>query len=316
MRDLAPDADLETLYGAAKFAATREGRHTTHPLMRDARGLSVVSGDVTGLLTVTGELTGSRDPASVDREQRAPAIPAAMGVNRPGTSFHEESARPPVPDRRREGFPDRHAWPTMSSPRVPPRPYVPRARYGFEDVPGRHQGHPAPRGRAADRRYSADPRPVRWPQVHVMNVQPYNPRGNSVVESYMRTLKTTLKLCAQAFQTDWDVALQAVALAYRATPHTVTGHTPFFLVAGQKVVLPLSREWHQPALCPLGVAWLDALWRCRVEVIKAHELAADENARAQTFQTSRLRPGNHVALRLTKAERQTEGTFSRLFTGP
>ena len=55
---------------------------------------------------------------------------------------------------------------------------------------------------------------------------PYNPRGNSVVESYIRTLKITLKLSTQAFQTDWDVALQAAALAYRATPHTVTGHTP------------------------------------------------------------------------------------------
>ena len=98
---------------------------------------------------------------------------------------------------------------------------------------------------------------------------PYNPHGNSVVESCMRTLKTTLKLCTQAFQTERDVALQAVALAHRATPHTVTGRTPFFLVTGQKVVLPLSREWHEPALCGLGVAWLEALWRCRVEVIKA-----------------------------------------------
>ena len=47
-----------------------------------------------------------------------------------------------------------------------------------------------------------------------------------------------------------------------------------------------------------------------MEVIKAHELAADENARAQTSKTSRLRPGNHVALRLTKAERQAEGKYS------
>ena len=82
---------------------------------------------------------------------------------------------------------------------------------------------------------------------------PYNPRGNSVVESYMRTLKITPTLCTQAFQTDWYVALQAAALAYRATPHTVTRHTPFLLVIGQEVVLPLSREWHKPALCPLGV---------------------------------------------------------------
>ena len=118
---------------------------------------------------------------------------------------------------------------------------------------------------------------------------PYNPRGNSVVESYMRTLKTTLKLCTQAFQADWDVALQVAALAYRATPNTVTGHTPFFLVTGQKIVLPLSREWHEPALCPLGVTWLETLWKCRVELKKAHELVVDENARAQVSETSRWR---------------------------
>ena len=144
---------------------------------------------------------------------------------------------------------------------------------------------------------------------------PYNPRGNSVMESYMRTLKPTLKLCTQAFQADWDVALQAAALAYRATPHIVMGHDPFFLVTCQEVVLPLSREWHELALCPLGVTWLEALWRCRVEVMKAHELVADENTRAQTSETSRLRPRNHVALRLTKAERQAEGKFSPLFKG-
>ena len=61
----------------------------------------------------------------------------------------------------------------------------------------------------------------------------------------MRTFKTTLKLCTHAFQTDWDVAVQAAVLAYRATPHTVTGHTPFFLMTGQEVVSSLSREWHE-----------------------------------------------------------------------
>ena len=73
------------------------------------------------------------------------------------------------------------------------------------------------------------------------------------MESYMRTLKPTFKLCTQAFQADWNVALQAAALAYRATPHIVTGHMPFFLVTGQEVVPPLSREWHKPALCALVV---------------------------------------------------------------
>ena len=69
---------------------------------------------------------------------------------------------------------------------------------------------------------------------------PYNPRGTSVVESYMRTLKTTLKLCTRAFRPDWDAALQAAAFAYRATQHTVTGHTPFLLVTGQ-LYMPARR---------------------------------------------------------------------------
>ena len=110
--------------------------------------------------------------------------------------------------------------------------------------------------------------------------------------------------------------MQATALVDRATPHAVTGCTPCFFVTGQDVVLPLSRESHEPALCPLGVMWLEALCRCRVQAIKAHELAADEDARAQISETSRLRPGNHVALPLTQAERQAEGKFSPFFKGP
>ena len=86
-----------------------------------------------------------------------------------------EVARPPVPYRRREGFLDRRARPMMAASRAAPRPYVSRSRFGFQDVPGRKQEPPIPRIRAAERRYSADLRPVRWPQVMVMNVQPSPP---------------------------------------------------------------------------------------------------------------------------------------------
>ena len=59
------------------------------------------------------------------------------------------------------------------------------------------------------------------------------------MHSDKRTLKTNLKLCKKALQADWDVAVQAAAFAYRATPLILTGHTPSFLVTGQEVVLPL-----------------------------------------------------------------------------
>ena len=76
VRHLASDADLETLYAAGKFAADREDRRTALTLLRDAGDLAMVSRRVTGLLTFTGELlSGSRDPAFVDRQSRAPAMP-------------------------------------------------------------------------------------------------------------------------------------------------------------------------------------------------------------------------------------------------
>ena len=75
--------------------------------------------------------------------------------------------------------------------------------------------------------------------------------------------------------------MQAAALAYLANWHTVAGHIPCSLVPSQEAVLPLSRQWHEPALCPLGVTSPEALWTCRVEVMRAQELAAKENARAQ-----------------------------------
>ena len=100
-------------------------------------------------------------PATIDRE-----------FHRQGGQFRGDGSGPPPSDCRREGFPDRPARPMMMTSRAPPRPYTPRARFSFEDVQGRDQGPPLSRNRAMERRYSADSRPSRWPQAHVMNVQP------------------------------------------------------------------------------------------------------------------------------------------------
>ena len=70
VRELAPDGDLETLYTAAKFAAAREDRRTTHLLLRDMRGLPLSRGDAAGLLMISGESDGSSDPTFAAREPR------------------------------------------------------------------------------------------------------------------------------------------------------------------------------------------------------------------------------------------------------
>ena len=65
LRYLASDADLEILYAAVKFAAAREDRRTTHPLLRDSRSLPLPGVDATELLMISGEAAESSDPALV-----------------------------------------------------------------------------------------------------------------------------------------------------------------------------------------------------------------------------------------------------------
>ncbi|KAL8441420.1 hypothetical protein Emag_007186 [Eimeria magna] len=145
---------------------------------------------------------------------------------------------------------------------------------------------------------------------------PYNARGNSIVESYMRSLKTTLRLCLQHFRQEGDVVLPAAALAYRCTPHSATRFSPFFLVTGQELVLPLSRQWTEPLLHPSGARWLQALRRCRLAVLRSHQRVADANRKLFLEDPHRLEPGMHVALRIPAKERAAQGKFSPAFLGP
>ncbi|KAL8440866.1 hypothetical protein Emag_007664 [Eimeria magna] len=152
--------------------------------------------------------------------------------------------------------------------------------------------------------------------VNKVYAAPYHPRGNSIVEAYMRSLKSTLRLCLHHFRRDWVVVLPAAALAYRAAPHSVTKYSPFFLVIGQEVVLPLSRSWNEPALSLSGERWLHALWRCRLPVLRAHQRIEAANRRALRSDAHRTAEGMHVALRLSPNERAAAGKFASAFRGP
>ena len=145
---------------------------------------------------------------------------------------------------------------------------------------------------------------------------PYHPRGNSVVEAYMRTLKTALRLCVKGYNQEWDVALSAVTMAYRATPHTVTGYSPYFLVTGTEMVLPISREWEEPTFQRYGSMWLGALWKARLQIIEAHAQVARDR-RAKYFEKGRkFEPGMLVAVRLNTLAKGVKSKFAPLYKGP
>ncbi|KAL8441246.1 hypothetical protein Emag_007336 [Eimeria magna] len=118
------------------------------------------------------------------------------------------------------------------------------------------------------------------------------------------------------FRQEWAVVLPAAALAYRCTPHSVTRFSSFFLVTGQQLVLPLSRQWTEPVLHPSGAPWLHALWRCRLGVLLSHQRVADTNRKLFLEDPHRLKPGMHIALRITAKEPTGQGKLRPASRGP
>uniref|UniRef100_A0A8C2FFZ9 Gypsy retrotransposon integrase-like protein 1 n=1 Tax=Cyprinus carpio TaxID=7962 RepID=A0A8C2FFZ9_CYPCA len=69
---------------------------------------------------------------------------------------------------------------------------------------------------------------------------PYHPQSNGLVERFNRTLLTMLSLFVDENQTNWDCLLPYVMMAYRSSVHTSTGFTPYKILFGQEIVLPLD----------------------------------------------------------------------------
>ena len=75
---------------------------------------------------------------------------------------------------------------------------------------------------------------------------PYHPQSDGMVERFNRTLLNMLSISAQENETDWDLHLPAVMLAYRTSVHATTGETPFMLMFGREVSLPIDIMYGTP----------------------------------------------------------------------
>ena len=146
---------------------------------------------------------------------------------------------------------------------------------------------------------------------------PYHPQGNSVVESYMRTLKKGLATLVAEDGHDWDLYLPAVALAHNSTPHLATGYSPYFLTHGREAILPVQRHLDEPRLDHTSRQWLYRLWRARANVYEAH-MRLEKLRRKATENSSTLVPvGALVMLKLTQLDKADyPGKFCPRYMGP
>ena len=146
---------------------------------------------------------------------------------------------------------------------------------------------------------------------------PYHPQGNSVVESYMRTLKKGLAALVSEDGKDWDLFLPAVAMAHNATPHIATGYSPFFLTQGREAPLPVQRHLEEPRLDATSHRWLSRLWRSRILAYEAQMEVERKRRKLTQDPNNILPPGTMVMMELTPKEKgKYPGKFVPSYKGP
>ena len=69
---------------------------------------------------------------------------------------------------------------------------------------------------------------------------PYHPRGNAKLEGINRTLEDGLAKYFKELHKVWSVHLQYFMMAYRSAVHESTGQSPFRLLFGKEMRMPLN----------------------------------------------------------------------------
>jgi len=73
-----------------------------------------------------------------------------------------------------------------------------------------------------------------------------HPQTDRLVERFNRTLKQMLQKLVRKSGKDWEKKLGPVLFAYRTTPHSSSGETPFYLVNGRDPTLPSALNFSVP----------------------------------------------------------------------
>ena len=68
----------------------------------------------------------------------------------------------------------------------------------------------------------------------------YHPQTNGLVERQNRTLVKMVRVYCSRYMTDWDKYLPQVVGAYNSTQHSTTGISPFMILTGREIAMPLT----------------------------------------------------------------------------
>jgi transposase InsO family protein len=97
--------------------------------------------------------------------------------------------------------------------------------------------------------------------VKHITTSPCHAAGNGQIERVHRTMKKALSCFVNASGGNWDEILPYFLMSYRASPHSSSGHSPFFLLHGREMNLPHTHNL-RAKLTP-GAQRLDEAGRLR-----------------------------------------------------
>ena len=83
-------------------------------------------------------------------------------------------------------------------------------------------------------------------EINKTRTTSFHPQSNAVIERMNRTLLNMLSKCIDQNQSDWSTLLPFALMAYRSSVHESTGFTPYFLVFGHEMSLPLDLMYQPP----------------------------------------------------------------------
>ena len=156
-------------------------------------------------------------------------------------------------------------------------------------------------------------------QIRKTRSSPRNPKCNGAVERFNKTLVCMIRAFIKDEETEWDLNLNLLAAAYRATPCESTGLSPNMLMLGREANLPLDLIF-KSSVCeeddpPLYGDYVENL---RETLYRAHEMARKHLQHSADYHKCRYdahtflnqyEPGDNV---LYLHEERKEGECSKL----